>query len=164
MKKFLLLSISAALVVGCQSSSTEETKEVSYSSYGKVIPSENAMAVQNISTLMEGSDSLKIRLSGTIEKTCKMKGCWMTVKTGESENMRITFQDYGFFVPKDSVSGSNAIFEGKAFKTVTSVEMLKHYAQDEGKSSEEIKAITEPKEEYTFVATGVLIEEAEELK
>ena len=93
-----------------------------------------------------------------------MKGCWMTVKTGETETMRVTFQDYGFFVPKDSVSGRNTIFEGKAFKSVTSVEMLKHYAQDEGKSSDEIKAITEPKEEYTFVATGVLIEETEELK
>ena len=164
MKKFSLLTVSIALIVGCQSPATEETKEIRYSSYGNAIPNENAMSVQNINTLMEGSDSLKIRLSGTIEKTCKMKGCWMTVKTGETETMRVTFQDYGFFVPKDSVGGRNAIFEGKAFKTITSVEMLKHYAQDEGKSSDEIKAITEPKEEYTFVATGVLIEEVAELQ
>jgi len=37
--------------------------------------------------------------------------------------------------------------------------MLKHLAEDEGKSQEEIDAITEPKMEYTFVAHGVIIEE-----
>jgi hypothetical protein len=37
--------------------------------------------------------------------------------------------------------------------------MLKHMAEDEGKSQEEIDAITEPKMEYTFVAGGVIIKD-----
>ena len=47
---------------------------------------------------------------------------------------------------------------GKAFKEVTTVEELRHYAEDEGKSEEEIAAITEPVEEYKFVADGVIME------
>jgi hypothetical protein len=37
------------------------------------------------------------------------------------------------------------------------VEELKHLAEDAGKSKEEIEAITEPKEELKFLATGVLL-------
>ena len=40
---------------------------------------------------------------------------------------------------------------------MTSVEDLRHYAEDEGKSEEEIMAITEPVEELKFMATGVEI-------
>jgi hypothetical protein len=49
--------------------------------------------------------------------------------------------------------------EGLAQKTVTDVESLRHYAEDAGKSKQEIEAITQPKEEFTFVTTGVIIKE-----
>ena len=39
----------------------------------------------------------------------------------------------------------------------TSVKQLKHYAEDAGKSKEEIAKITEPKKEVIFVAKGVLV-------
>ena len=35
--------------------------------------------------------------------------------------------------------------------------MLKHYAEDAGKSKEEIAAITEPKKEITMQAKGILV-------
>ena len=38
-----------------------------------------------------------------------------------------------------------------------SVADLKHYAEDAGKSEDEIAKITEPKIEYAFEANGVLI-------
>lgn len=83
----------------------------------------------------------------------------MTVKTADSSTMRVTFKDYGFFVPKVGQEGKSAIFDGILTKKVTSVETLRHFAQDEGKSASEIESITEPIEEYTFVASGVLIED-----
>ncbi|MCE2790741.1 MAG: DUF4920 domain-containing protein [Saprospiraceae bacterium] len=46
---------------------------------------------------------------------------------------------------------------GKAYRETTSVEDLKHFAEDEGKSAEEIAAITEPKTELKFMASGVMI-------
>jgi hypothetical protein len=164
MKKYLFALLAIAFFYGCQKTSSTETEQaeevtVTYASYGAEITADEVNDVMKLDEIMQGQDSIEVKLTGNIEKTCKMKGCWMTINTGDSSTMRVTFKDYGFFVPKDSVGGRTAIFEGKAFKTVTSIEMLKHYAQDEGKSAEEIEAITEPKEEFTFVATGVLIEE-----
>lgn len=71
--------------------------------------------------------------------------------------MRVTFKDYGFFVPMDS-KGSEVIMQGKAFADTVTVDMLKHYAEDAGKSTEEIEAITEPEVAIAFEATGVLVE------
>ena len=47
--------------------------------------------------------------------------------------------------------------EGKAYREVTSVDELKHYAEDEGKTPEEIAAIVEPVEELKFMASGVIL-------
>jgi hypothetical protein len=163
MKNARILSL---LLVGfacqpTQKAATEETvAEPTYASYGEAITAAEALDIRTISQLMADKDSLDVKLTGEIEKTCKMKGCWMTVKTSDNSTMRVTFANYGFFVPKEGMEGKTAIMQGKVSKIVNSVETLRHYAQDEGKSAEEIAAITEPQEEYTFVATGVLIEES----
>lgn len=68
----------------------------------------------------------------------------------------VRFKDYGFFMPLDS-KGKEVIVEGKAFVKETSVDELKHYAEDAGKSKEEIAKITESKVEYAFLANGVLM-------
>ena len=81
----------------------------------------------------------------------------MSVALPGGNTMRVTFRDYGFFVPTSGAEGKQTIFEGTLRKSVTSVESLRHYAEDAGKSTEEINAITEPREELTFVADGVLI-------
>ena len=47
--------------------------------------------------------------------------------------------------------------EGWAFREVTSVDELRHYAEDAGKSQEEIEAIQEPKDELKFLASGVFV-------
>jgi hypothetical protein len=39
----------------------------------------------------------------------------------------------------------------------TTVAQLRHYAEDAGKSKEEIAKITEPKIELTFMADGVIV-------
>lgn len=70
----------------------------------------------------------------------------------------VKFKDYGFFMPLDC-EGQELVMNGFAVKSVTSVDELRHYAEDEGKSEEEIAAITEPKEEITFMADGVVFVE-----
>lgn len=71
-------------------------------------------------------------------------------------SMRVTFKDYGFFIPTNS-QGFPITLQGVATLTETDVETLRHYAEDQGKSKEEIEAITMPKKEITFEATGVVI-------
>jgi hypothetical protein len=82
----------------------------------------------------------------------------MDVDMGNGEIVHVTFKDDGFLLPKNA-AGKKAVIEGVAAYEEIPVNMLKHLAEDEGKSQEEIDAITEPKMEYTFVAKGVILEE-----
>jgi hypothetical protein len=91
-----------------------------------------------------------------VESVCQVKGCWMKVKLDNGETMRVMFKDYGFFVPKD-IAGKTVVFEGEAQKKMVPVEHLQHYAKDAGQSQEEIAKITEPKQELTFIADGVIV-------
>jgi len=82
----------------------------------------------------------------------------MTLKTKDQQTIRVTFKGYGFFVPKSGVEGQLAIVRGIGMKKEQSVDKLRHFAEDEGKSAEEIALIVEPLVSYAFVADGVIIE------
>jgi len=105
---------------------------------------------------MQPGDTLLTTFSSTVNSVCVKKGCWMRLKLTEEEESLVTFKDYGFFVPKD-IDGQEAVVHGKLFVKETSVEDLKHFAEDAGKSEEEIAAITEPKLVYAFEADGVYL-------
>jgi hypothetical protein len=126
--------------------------------FGDIITKEGISEL-SLSSLLEDKSETKAKLKGEIVTTCAKKGCWMTVKMNDGQEMRVTFKDYGFFVPKNGVEGQMTVVEGIVKKETTDIETLKHYAQDAGKGEEEIAQITTPKEEFTFVADGVIIQE-----
>ncbi len=107
-------------------------------------------------TKMQSVDSLPVKVKGTVESVCQVKGCWVNLRDEQAGDMFVKFKDYAFFLPKD-IAGREVVMEGYAFRETTSVEDLKHYAEDEGKSKAEIDAITEPKEELKFMASGVVL-------
>ena len=74
----------------------------------------------------------------------------------DSTGLFVMFKDYGFFVPLD-FAGSKVVIQGMAFTEITTVEELRHYAEDEGKSAEEIAQITEAEKEHKFMANGVAL-------
>lgn len=125
--------------------------------FGAEISDQNISSyAEVISQLNENEKLENIKIKATVEEVCQAKGCWMNVvsEDGTESPMFVKFKDYGFFVPKD-IAGRQVIMEGEAFVEETSVEELKHYAEDKGKSSEEIAAITEPVKEVKFMASGV---------
>lgn len=129
--------------------------QTNYEKFGAEINDAGAMPLAQFASAFS-SDSANVKLSGVATAVCKKKGCWMNIAVDGDQTMKVTFKDYGFFVPKD-IEGKSVVFEGVATRQVTDVATLKHYAEDAGKSQEEIDAITEPKEELVFEATGVLI-------
>ena len=149
MKNVLIIS----LLLGASFGTFAQTN-VSY--HGKKISEKGAMPATQLATKMGEKDKMPAKVEGTVESVCKMKGCWMNVKTGDGQVMRVSFKDYGFFVPKDIV-GKTVVMEGTAETTTTPVSELRHYAQDAGKSKEEIEKITEPEKALTFVADGVIV-------
>ena len=102
-------------------------------------------------------DTIQMTFMSKVNSVCKEKGCWMRLELPDGSETLVSFKDYGFFVPKD-IENQTAIVNGKAFVKETSVEELKHYAKDAGKSEEEIATITEPKLTYSFEADGVYLE------
>jgi hypothetical protein len=129
-------------------------QEMSY--FGEKITEKGAIDASKLSDKMKGKTTLDTKITGTIMEVCKKKGCWMTLDIGNNQKMRVTFKDYAFFVPKD-ISGKTVVIEGVVQKEVTDVATLKHYAEDAGKSKEEIEKIDKPKEELTFEARGVIV-------
>ena len=139
-----------------EETATSTTSEKESGVFGADLSGSEILAGSVFSNLLDQGDSTRAKLKVKIEDVCQNKGCWMVVDLGNGDKMRVTFKDYGFFVPKNS-AGQTAVIEGIAKKKTTSVEELQHYAKDKGKPDEEIAAITEAKEEISFVATGVLI-------
>ena len=168
MRKIFFAIAVSFLVVSCENQSKEseevETTEVAeasqYESFGAEISSEGAISAEEMLKKydeMAVGDSIQIAFKGKVNSVCQAKGCWMKLDLGQPEKESfVKFKDYKFFVPMDAAE-AEAVIKGWAYKEETSVEELKHYAKDAGKSEEEIAAITEPRMEYTFMADGVLL-------
>jgi hypothetical protein len=137
---------------------SEENLELPTGLFGEQINDSGVVSLDILVSELEELGEFEGKVVGEIKEVCAMKGCWMTIDLPNGESMRVTFKDYGFFVPKNS-QGYPVVIEGLATKKVTDVATLKHYAEDAGKSKEEIDAIIAPKLEYAFEAIGVIIKE-----
>lgn len=161
-KLFLFFSLSIFLLA-CNTAPEGKAQltpdgKVEALAFGEEINKSNAISYEEMISKMGGVDSLNTKVMGTVEGVCQAKGCWMNIVSDNPDqpSMFVKFKDYGFFMPKD-IAGKQVIMEGYAFKEVTPVAELRHYAEDEGKSPAEIAAIVEPKEELKFLASGVLL-------
>lgn len=151
----ILLSAMFASCGNAPAGTTGETGEAQI--FGDTITTDGAIPYGELASKMKGVDSVAVKVKGTVQAVCQMKGCWMNVNdSADSTEIFVQFKDYGFFMPKD-IAGREVVMDGYAYRSVTSVEELQHYAKDEGKSKEEIDAITAPLEELKFMASGVLL-------
>ena len=154
MKKIIFLFAVAVAIYSCGNKTSQNTEGQTF--YGEEFKVENVIAASQLKDLTLQGKATDVVVSAKVITACKKKGCWMTVDIGNNEEMRVTFKDYGFFVPKDC-DGKEATFKGVATFDTTAVEMLQHYAEDEGLSEEEIAKITEPEVALVFEASGVVI-------
>ena len=164
MRKLLTFLLIGLLVFACkgQAEKESEVKENAiFSSFGKEIIADDAIAAtsmaQHYKTMRVG-DSINSKMIGKVNEVCQSKGCWMKVDLEDGNQVMVKFKDYGFFMPKD-IAGKEVIINGKAFVNEVPVEEQRHYAEDAGKSEEEIAAITEPKTTFSFEADGVLLKQ-----
>lgn len=169
MKKFLFILAFSGIFIGCKNEKTQITElsqaepiAVNYQTFGDKITDEAVLTKSQMTEKFKNlkpGDTVDAKFSSTVQEVCQQKGCWMKMDLDKEEAM-IRFKDYGFFMPKD-IAGQKIIVAGKAFVEEMSVEDQQHYAEDGGKSEEEIAQITEPKFTYAFEANGVLIPEVE---
>lgn len=123
--------------------------------YGAGTTAENAISINELDNKIE-DNKFSGKVTGKVVEVCQEKGCWMKLEKANGEKLMVKFKDYAFFMPKDLV-GKEVVLEGEASVKEVSVKQQRHYAEDAGKSKEEIKKITEPKREMLFMAKGVLV-------
>ena len=157
-KNLSFLFLLVGFIVACNTTpkANEETSMKGNPTFGEVISEDGAVPYGAVLAQLETADTVKTKVSGKIESVCQKKGCWMNLVQEGQPDIFVKFKDYAFFMPLDC-AGKEVVMEGIAYKEVTPVDELKHYAEDEGKSQEEIDAITEPKEELKFLASGVVL-------
>lgn len=171
MKNIAFIVFVSIAFIACKNTTETNEKEetakavveevtLNYQSFGELITDKEVLTqdemIEKYQNLKIG-DTIAVKFSSKVNSVCQSKGCWMRLDMGNNESF-VKFKDYAFFMPKD-IAGQDVIVDGKAFVEQTSVEDLKHFAKDDGKSQEEIDAITEPKLTLSFLSSGVLIPE-----
>lgn len=169
-ESFFALLLAAALTTACNSGVPSEAsaagevpqEQLADNQFGEAIDAGGAISYDALLAQMQAQDSVAVKVRGKVEAVCQAKGCWMniTADAPDAEEMMVKFKDYGFFVPKD-IAGREVVMQGYAYREVTPVDELQHLAKDAGKPQEEIDQITEPKVELKFMASGVLLLDAE---
>jgi Domain of unknown function (DUF4920) len=162
MKKISLVILLLTFVAFSSQAQSKKSSSINmndYASFGdkfqpKKVLNEKQM-LKKYKSLKKG-DTVMVQFKSNIKEVCKKKGCWMQMDLSEGKKSFVKFKDYGFFVPLNA-DNSEAILNGKAFVNVVSVDELRHYAKDGGKSQAEINKITKPEVTYSFMADGVLI-------
>lgn len=153
MKK-IILSLTLCLVTAiafAQDATSFEGK-----SFGEGVKKGGVITTAEVDKKLGDSIKKDMKVTGEVVVVCKKKGCFMTLQMPDGKTMFVNFKDYAFFMPMD-IAGKKVVIDGFAERKTTSVEDLKHYAEDAKKSAEEIAKITEPKKEIVFEAKGVVI-------
>lgn len=97
--------------------------------FGAPLPTD--LATIELSALVKNPEAYadkSVGVTGYVRKACTKKGCWMELSANaddKNQGVRISFQDYKFFVPLDS-AGCSAKLSGVPSVKVVSKEHVDH--------------------------------------
>lgn len=159
MKKiFVILSV-AAMVASCGSKGDENSTGITLGkNYGPAkVDTSKAVTVDEMLKAFEGkTEETEFTFVAPIEEVCSKAGCWINVDKGNGETFMVRFKDH-FTIPPKTKIGTEAYIHGVAYWDTIPVDLLQHFAEDAGKSKEEIAKITEPKFELSFEADAIVM-------
>ncbi len=144
---------------GCQSASSTQTPYPSaqtWNHYGEQVTHDTT----SVSLGALNGDESDITVSGVITEVCTHQGCWLRLKDPKNPgagDLFVKTKDHAFLVPRNA-HGRNAVVHGRCESSEMSVADQKHYAEEAGRSAQEIAKITQPKRMITFHADSILIE------
>jgi hypothetical protein len=156
--RFLALILAvAALDAAAESAVVRLSEPVeateSYEVFGAPLPDKSpGLSLREVIERESDFAGQEVRVSTRVARVCQKKGCFFIATEGDAW-ARITFADYGFFIPTDS-GGKQATLVGTFSRQELSPEQAAHYNKDLG---EEATGSDVPPFEYSIVATSVLI-------
>lgn len=177
MKRILsvLFAFGLLALIGCTDSEEYETisyeneiEEVGeYVAYGDSLAMDESLVALTPAALTQDLGTYQntvVRVEGTVAQVCRMKGCWLTLQNPTATPIRVVVPrdsagTYVYTFPTD-LGAAEVIVEGTVTADTTSVETLRHFAEDEGRPQAEIDAITEPEATAVLTARGALVKRA----
>lgn len=154
MKK-LLFSALILLAVGANAQDKEKVQAAKGVVYGTVSEDANPVPVDELPAKLV-NNQFEGQVKGKVSSVCKAEGCWLKVQRADGTSMMVRAKNHGFLVPENIV-GKTVLIEGAATVKETTEEMRKHYAEDAGKSKEEIAKIKGSEKDVQFAAKGVKV-------
>ena len=92
-----------------------------------------AAAPITVATLLARPEAgAPITVEGSVRKACTRKGCWLELAESPREGTpgcRVTFKNYGFFVPIDS-AGAHARVQGVVEVDTLPASSVRHYEEE----------------------------------
>ena len=124
----LLQILTVLLCTGSVASVTAEGAFTADQAFGAPMPTDvPALSLSEaIAQLESGAESM-VKVQGQVTEVCQAKGCWMILVDGD-QYARITFEDYGFFVPIET-SMQRSVVYGVLSEHVLSGQEADHFAQ-----------------------------------
>lgn len=154
MKKLLFSALILA-ALGVQAQDKEKTPAAKGVVYGVVSDENSPVTPDEIKNKLV-DDSFKGQVKGKVAEVCKAEGCWIRLEKADGSNMMVRVKNHAFLMPENIV-GKTVLVEGTAVVKTETEEMRKHYAEDAGKSKEEIARIKGSQKDVQFSATGVKV-------
>ncbi|HET7437495.1 MAG TPA: DUF4920 domain-containing protein [Thermoanaerobaculia bacterium] len=109
-------------------------------------------ALEDVMSAPESYLKTPVVVEGVISASCERQGCWMQlVPENAKDGVRVTFKDYGFFVPLDA-KGMHARAEGVASIRTLPKDEVDHLESEGAKISRNADGSAR---EVSFVANGV---------
>lgn len=152
----------AALTTGCPADPPNETPKPEQNSptsnvsrYGAPIGTGETLKLASVLADPGKYKDKPVIVEAEVRKACTKKGCWMEIAESldkKAQGCRVTFKDYGFFVPLDS-AGSRARVQGTVTSELVAASYVKHL-EEEGAHFPR-KNPDGTADEVRFVATGV---------
>ncbi|MGZ8537018.1 MAG: DUF4920 domain-containing protein, partial [Flavisolibacter sp.] len=80
------------------------------------------------------------QIKGKVAEVCVAEGCWIRLQKADGTTLMVKAKDHSFLMPENIV-GKTVLVEGTATVKEIPESQRRHYAEDAGKSKEEIAKI-----------------------
>ena len=154
MKKIIL----SALLFTALAAFSQEKEKVSAEKgvvYGQVSAEKDALTPDELKGKLV-DEKYEGQVKGKVVEVCQAEGCWIRLQRADGSSMMVRARDHAFLMPENIV-GKTVLIEGTATVKEISEAMRKHYAEDSGKSKEEIEKIKGSDKDVQFSAKGVKV-------
>jgi hypothetical protein len=119
-------------VPGARTEKTATSARAGAQPYGAPLAPAEPIALAAVLKEPERYQNQTVTVEGKVRRNCTAKGCWMELAEGLEKSLpgcRVTFKDYGFFVPTNS-AGSTAKVQGVVHSKLVGTSEVEHLERE----------------------------------